>query len=612
MKFTSRVLFFCTLASTPAVSMAASNNATPPSQQEMAKLNTQTANLSKEMQALQEQLITLRKEQAQLEAQQHPTSGAKSHTQLAASETTLAQPFTHGKATQHTTSSSTASMGATGRALHNSANGAPEVKAKSNAAPSNGSSASSNASSTSSNGSLHPIQSITVSTPNGQKTIQLDEQQRRNITALRNLASSGYLSGSPVVTSPYLGVRSEYNGGDLVVNLSSVNTDLAILQQRQSLEDAAKSIGMDPKAHPRLIFSGEVEGQTTYTNPYSGPNNTNIDLTDAELDVVAAVDPWLTGYMVMAYDNGSTTASGNRTNSSNLYLDRAFLTLGNLNKFPAYATAGQLYVPFGQYTSYMISDPVTKTLGRIKARALVLGYNQNVGKYDTGITSAIFGFKGDTSTGNNTPSGPSSVNNFGANLEMSQDFGPVTTDVGTSYIYNIADSDGMQVTGASYGGFVGFDGASTAAQSLMHRVPAIDGRASAGYGPFSVISEYVGTLRSFDPTNLSYNGHGAHPDAFHVEGVYQRQIFGKPTSFAVGYGHTWEALGLNLPQDRYLATINMAIFKDALASIEVRHSINYASSDTATGNAPVAGTGVATAPPGKHENVVTGQLDLYF
>ena len=51
----------------------------------------------------------------------------------------------------------------------------------------------------------------------------------------RNLA---YLAGVPVLTSPYLGVRSEFDGSDLVVNLPSVNEDLRFTNKAGHLTDS--------------------------------------------------------------------------------------------------------------------------------------------------------------------------------------------------------------------------------------------------------------------------------------------------------------------------------------------------------------------------------------
>ena len=58
--------------------------------------------------------------------------------------------------------------------------------------------------------------------------------------------------------------------------------------------------------------------------------------------------------------NPLTLGSGNPINNSRLFLQRAFFTIGNLDTSPIYFSMGQMFVPFGDYTTYQLSNPVTK------------------------------------------------------------------------------------------------------------------------------------------------------------------------------------------------------------------------------------------------------------
>src|SRR5207253_2879745 len=44
-----------------------------------------------------------------------------------------------------------------------------------------------------------------------------------------------YIAGTPVVTSPYLGARPAFDGSDYLVNISSINRDVRLMQQRRRL-----------------------------------------------------------------------------------------------------------------------------------------------------------------------------------------------------------------------------------------------------------------------------------------------------------------------------------------------------------------------------------------
>ena len=44
-----------------------------------------------------------------------------------------------------------------------------------------------------------------------------------------------FIAGTPVVTSPYLGARPAYDGSDYIVNISSINRDVRLMEQRRRL-----------------------------------------------------------------------------------------------------------------------------------------------------------------------------------------------------------------------------------------------------------------------------------------------------------------------------------------------------------------------------------------
>ena len=59
---------------------------------------------------------------------------------------------------------------------------------------------------------------------------------------------------------------------------------------------------------------------------------------------------------------------------------------------PLYLTAGQFYMPFGRYSSAMVSDPYTKVLGRTLARGIELGYTQ---QSTNSFHAEVYGFQGE-------------------------------------------------------------------------------------------------------------------------------------------------------------------------------------------------------------------------
>lgn len=558
-----------TSTAAPATSAAAAPNAVA-LQQDMQQMTKEAAQLQQQMQAIQKQLVQMKQEQKKLAL-------ADNTTQQVASTTA-------------TTSSTT-----TKKKKKSTANNTAVVPAPANTSP--------------------QASPTLVSANNINSMSPAQQQDYYSQLALKALKQSGYMGGSPVTTGPYLGVRSQYNGSDLIINFSSVNTDLAILQQEQQLEDAAEKLGIPLPNHPRLNVSGEVQSQVNYVTNYGGGNSSSVEVSDAELDMVATVNKWVMAYMNFAYTPSPTDGPVNAVAASPIHIDRAFATVGNLNTFPAYMSVGQLYVPFGQYLTYMINNPLTEDLGRTKARAVVLGTYPKDG---TGIMAQVYGFRGYTNISPTAVASRSNnINQWGANADYLFNRGGFSSDTGVSFINNIADSLGMQSSGNPYniagvGGFPGFGNTGGSVnEGIVHNVQAIDARETAGYGPFTFIGEYTGAVRPFAASNLSFNGSGATPQALDIEGAYTFNLMSKPTSFAVGYNHSWQALGLAFPQNSYAATINVAFFRDVLASFEYVYSSNYSSSDTAGGN-NFGGAVTPIPPPGRSQNEVIGQLTAFF
>lgn len=406
------------------------------------------------------------------------------------------------------------------------------------------------------------------------------------------------LGATPVISSPYVGVRSLYDGSDLIVNIPTYNQDLQLLVQQQKLHQEFKKHGLKVPATALIELSGKIEGQVIGARNTNETRSTDVDLSGTELDVTGHFTPWLTGFIALSYDNNAPNAASvagstvTRTDNSRIYLNKAWMTIGNLDRSPFYLTIGQRY-HFGQYSSFMVSSPLTQLLTRIKARSLLLGY-QHPGQ--SGIYSTVYTFKGDSNVGN------SNINQLGATLGYQFANNGFSADFGVDVVNNIADAQGMQNTGYNNIGF----GSSAAFEKLVHRVPgaAIHGKFSVGQ--FAMTAEYTGATRRFDASNLSFNRLGAKPQAFNVEGAYMFKIMNKPANIALGYAQTKDALALNLPQRRFIAAFNTSIWKDTIASLEFKRDKTYSVDDVASLQTfPLVSTG-------GFSNTVTAQFGVYF
>ncbi|MES2219031.1 MAG: LbtU family siderophore porin [Pseudomonadota bacterium] len=413
-----------------------------------------------------------------------------------------------------------------------------------------------------------------------------------------------------VSTGPYIGVPLLYSGGNLIINSPSVNEDVTLLNMRKAIRMRLNALGRPHEdGHSHLLLSGIIEGQVSYTDPGNGPTNSDITLSTAELDgYLLGPSDWLSGLFAFAYDERSGPSEGSLNNNarvlnSRVFLSKAFITVGNFIESPIYGTIGQLYVPFGTYSSNMISSPLTQILGRTKARAIVLGFQQ---RGDNALYAAGYIFKSDTYTGSTNR-----VNNGGFNIGYRFAAIGMNGDVGGGVIANIADSLHMQDNGFSSPYFGGFGSVGNGNEQIAHRVPAMNVRGMVALGSsIDLLGEYIGAINSFSENDLTFNSHGAKPKAINLEGAYTFEAFGRPTSIALGYGKSWDGLALNLAMQRFSVEFNTSWWKDTLQSLEFRHDQNYAESSYSTGTStnptvPLFGTG-------KPDNMVTAQFDMYF
>ncbi len=443
------------------------------------------------------------------------------------------------------------------------------------------------------------------------------EENHNPISGVATLPTSGttYLPmdvGVPgqsfVSSGPYIGVPLQFSGGDLIINSPSVNQDYSLLKVRKNIHQRLAALGVEAPDRAHILLSGIVEAQGIYRDIGGGPNSSDVDLTNATLDTyVLGPSQWLSALMSLTYDNNPGTISGSLANNSRdlnsrVYVNQAFVTIGNLVQSPIYGTFGQLYVPFGTYGTNMVSDPLTKLMARTKARAVVLGFQPQV---DDTIYAAAYIFKGDTHEGST-----SRLNNGGINFGYRFAHGVITSDIGAGVIANIADSVGMQfVNNLPAPTFNGFGGTGTTGnETIAHRVPAYDLRALLGVGThIDLLAEYIAASTSFNRADMTMNSHGAKPQALDAEAAYTFTAFARPSSVAVGYGMTKDALALQLPAQRYSIVFNTSVWRDTLQSLEFRHDKNYGASNVATGS----GVSAPTAS-GKGDNIVTAQFDLYF
>lgn len=415
------------------------------------------------------------------------------------------------------------------------------------------------------------------------------------------LAATRYAHGLAVVASPFMGERDIYDIDSLIVNLPSLHTDLHLLKQRQKLEDYAKrhceKMIWD---RPLIDLSGSLEAQAFYnTHDFSSWKHhslMDIDLTRAELDAVAEVGHWITGALLFDYENKRIEDFGPRVANSRIKLDRGFITVGNLNRSPFYFTIGQVFAPFGSYSTVRVSDPLPKLLGRTKARAAVLSYYNTYGI--NSIRAAIYGFRGDSYVHNKR-----TIDQGGFDVDyMTKLAGGSDLKVGGGFIVNIADSQFLQDM------LFGDD-----EEHLAHRVPAINLHGALDIDRVRLTAEYVGAIRHFAKYDVEFDckNRGAKPQAISLEASYKFDAVDQFWNVGIGYDRSWETREFKMPKDSYFAVLNTSIWKYTIESLEFRHNDRFRRF-CCENNYVVGQHEEEEHPFTKSQNIITLQIGVYF
>ena len=129
-----------------------------------------------------------------------------------------------------------------------------------------------------------------------------------------------YIAGMPVVTAPYIGSRPAFDGSDYIVNISSINRDIRLMQQRRRLYRAFNQMGYEQPNLPIIALSGKAEPIASIGRQYFGTSKTDISLASSELDVAAALNDKVQAYMAIAYDSSPPAFSGQRVANSSFNL----------------------------------------------------------------------------------------------------------------------------------------------------------------------------------------------------------------------------------------------------------------------------------------------------
>jgi hypothetical protein len=184
-------------------------------------------------------------------------------------------------------------------------------------------------------------------------------------------------------------------------------------------------------------------------------------LVEAEIEIFAEITERLGGRLAFTIDSEQCYDT-----------DEALVTLANQDEISLYVSIGLMDLPFGNYETNMLTDPLTLELAETNRLALELGFG----------FSSFYGSFYIADVDVDRVDNDSDTKNLGVSGGFSFAGEDAGFDISFGWVSNLADSDGIEE-------FVREEGL-----ELKDSVASLCANGTVIYGPVTLILEYVGAL----------------------------------------------------------------------------------------------------------------------
>ena len=294
-----------------------------------------------------------------------------------------------------------------------------------------------------------------------------------------------------------------------------------------------------------IEIGGVVEVEAQNVSPDGSPDESDIYVATVELGISAKINDWTEAEVVLLYEDDG---------DNDLDVDTAIMSISDPNSI-WFLNAGLYALPFGNFSTNLVSDPITLDAAETYDSAVEFGV------YNEGFNLSAYIFRGDQQ---------SEIENYGIALNYESEGDNYIFNSGLGWINDLSESDSVVDDGTT----------------MINKASAWTAFAQLNFKSLTLIGEYVAATESLD----AYSSNDE-PSFFNVEAAYHFEALGKPTTIAIGYQGTDEAslYAGGLDEERMLAALSMEIMDATSLSFEYANSEDYAGveTDTLTGQLAV-------------------------
>ena len=272
-------------------------------------------------------------------------------------------------------------------------------------------------------------------------------------------------------------------------------------------------------AEPKLEVTGAIEVEINSGEDHAATAKvSDITLATVELAFDAEINKNVSAHILFLHEDDDTDPP---------VIDEGTLSIAMGSMF---LNAGRMYIPFGNFESNMVSDPLTLEIAETQEAAIEFGFEAG------GLRASVYAFNGEA---DKNKVDNDIVDDYGLSIGYSMKSKSMNLDLGADYINNMAETDALE-------------GAMLAGPTIEEHTAGMALHAILNIGSLTIIAEHISAADDFNTLDLQFNTAKASPYASNIELAYTMAMGGNEMTIAVAHQSTADidpasAVTLGLP-----------------------------------------------------------------
>lgn len=327
--------------------------------------------------------------------------------------------------------------------------------------------------------------------------------------------------------------------------LAKLQAKVAVQEQtaadiRARAEEAAADGG--------LGIGGVIEVEIVHDSPYVDKSTSSADTATVDVAFAAELGDAASAELALTMDD-----------DGKMEVDVAAVTIG-MDEAPVSFTAGQILLPFADFGTELISDPMALELGEAHQTVLQIGFEAG------SLAGSIYAFNGDADY-----KGSDRIGDFGVQADYGIELGGMGFNAGVGWLSDLREShiaEEYQLEDEDWPG-------------NRKKVAGLAVSAGLGFGPLTFSGHYITARDKIE--ELDYAGEPAQPSAYGVEAAYAFEMGDREVAVAAGWQRTREAVGLGMPETKVLFGFSTELVENVGIALEYASSSDYGATNGGTG-----------------------------